>query len=43
MQTPQKALVCASFGPPVPTAASDIAGVEQALAAAAPELLSSSS
>lgn len=36
MQTTQKALVCASFGTTVPTAAADIAGVEQALAAAAP-------
>ena len=34
MQTTQKALVCASFGTTVPTAAADIAGVEQALAAA---------
>lgn len=36
MQTTQKALVCASFGTTVPTAAADIAEVEQALAAAAP-------
>lgn len=36
MQTTQKALVCASFGTTVPTAAADIAGVEQALAVAAP-------
>lgn len=36
MQTTQKALVCASFGTTVPTATADIAGVEQALAAAAP-------
>lgn len=36
MQTTQKALLCASFGTTVPTAAADIAGVEQALAAAAP-------
>lgn len=36
MQTTQKALVCASFGTTVPTAAADIAGVEQALAATAP-------
>lgn len=36
MQTTQKALVCASFGTTVPTAAADIAGVEQALVAAAP-------